>query len=233
MPNRRLLRDRLAHTLAQARREGWRVAVMFLDFDRLKNTNDRLGHAAGDEVLREMAKRPTVALRDSDTVARVGGDEFVIVLSHTPTAPELALIAGKLMAELSTLCNIGDRALRVTPSIGVSVFSDDGDDPRELLTYADAAMYHAKANGRRNVQFYAATMSAALQARLKLENDLHLALSHNELELYYQPRVEFSTTQVVGYEALLRCNHPQVGLIQPDVFIPIAEDCGLIMPIGE
>ena len=186
-----------------------------------------------DEVLREMARRLTAALRDSDTVARVGGDEFVIVLSQTQVGTDLALIAGKLMAELSAPCSIGERELRVTPSIGVSVFPDDGDDPNKLLSYADAAMYHAKANGRRNVQFYAATMSAVLQARLKLENDLHLAVSRNELELYYQPRIELTSARVVGYEALLRWNHPKDGLIQPDVFIPIAEDTGLIMPIGE
>ena len=233
LPNRRLLHDRLEHTLAQARRQDWRVAVMFLDFDRFKNINDTLGHAAGDEVLREMARRLTGALRGSDTVARVGGDEFVIVLSQTQVGADLALVAGKLMAELSAPCNIADRELRVTPSIGVSVFPDDGDDPNKLLSYADAAMYHAKANGRRNVQFYAATMSAVLQARLKLENDLHLAVTRNELELYYQPRIELTSARVVGYEALLRWNHPQDGLIQPDVFIPIAEDSGLIMPIGE
>ena len=233
LPNRRLLQDRLAQALAQARREGWQVAVMFLDLDRFKNINDTLGHAVGDEVLREMASRLTGALRDSDTVSRVGGDEFVVVLSHAEVETDIAPIAAKLMTELSEPCKIGDRELRVTPSIGVSVFPDDGDDPAKLLSYADAAMYHAKASGRRNVQFYAATMSAALQARLKLENDLHLAISRNELELYYQPRIDFGSGTVVGYEALLRWNHPQEGLILPGTFIPIAEDSGLIMSIGE
>ena len=233
LPNRRLLQDRLAHALAQARREGWQVAVMFLDLDRFKNVNDTLGHAAGDEVLREMASRLMGVLRDSDTVSRVGGDEFVVVLSHTQVETDLAPIAAKLMAELSAPCTVGDRELHVTPSIGVSVFPDDGDDPAKLLSYADAAMYHAKASGRRNVQFYAATMSAALQARLKLENDLHFAVLRNELELFYQPRIDFSSGTVIGYEALLRWNHPQDGLIAPGAFIPIAEDCGLIIPIGE
>ena len=233
LPNRRLLQDRLAQALAQARREGWQVAVMFLDLDRFKNINDTLGHAVGDDVLREMARRLTGTLRDSDTVSRVGGDEFVIVLSHAQIETDIAPIAAKLMAELSAPCKIGDRELRVTPSIGVSVFPDDGDDPAKLLSFADAAMYHAKASGRRNVQFYAATMSAALQARLKMENDLHLAVARNELELYYQPRVDFASRNVIGYEALLRWNHPQDGLIEPAAFIPIAEDSGLIMPIGE
>ncbi len=236
LPNRRLLQDRLAQSLAHARREGWQVAVMFLDLDRFKNINDTLGHAAGDDVLREMARRLTVTLRDSDTVSRVGGDEFVIVLPHAQghgQISEIAQIAAKLMAEMSVPCMVGDRELRVTPSIGVAVFPDDSDDPVKLLSFADAAMYHAKASGRRNVQFYAATMSAALQARLKLENDLHQAIAQNELELYYQPRIEFVSGKVVGYEALLRWNHPQEGLIGPSVFIPIAEDSGLIMPIGE
>ena len=233
LPNRRLLYDRLAHALAQARRERWQVAVIFLDLDRFKNINDTLGHAAGDDVLREMSRRLNGAVRDSDTVARVGGDEFVIVLSHTQVETDLVPIAAKLMAELSVPCNVGERELRVTPSIGVSVFPEDGDDPTKLLSYADAAMYHAKASGRRNVQFYAASMSAVLQARLKLENDLHLALPRNELELYYQPRIDFASGTVIGYEALLRWNHPEDGLIQPSTFIPIAEDSGLIIPIGE
>ena len=232
LPNRRLLQDRLAQSLAQARREGWQVAVMFLDLDRFKNINDTLGHAVGDEVLREMARRLTSTLRDSDTVSRVGGDEFVIVLPHAQVETDIAPIAAKLMAQLSEPCNVGDRELRVTPSIGVSVFPDDGDDPAKLLSFADAAMYHAKASGRHNVQFYAANMSAALQARLKLENDLHLAIPRNELELYYQPRIAFASGSVVAYEALLRWNHPQDGLILPGNFIPIAEESGLIKSMG-
>ena len=223
LPNRRLLQDRLAQSMAQARREGWQVAVMYLDLDRFKNINDTLGHAVGDDVLREMARRLTATLRDSDTVSRVGGDEFVIVLPHAQVETDIAPIAAKLMAQLSEPCKISDRELRVTPSIGVSVFPDDGDDPVKLLSYADAAMYHAKASGRRNVQFYAATMSAALQARLRLENDLHLAISRNELELYYQLRIEFGSGSVIGYEALLRWHHPEDGLIEPATFIPIAE----------
>ncbi|MEP7155945.1 MAG: EAL domain-containing protein [Betaproteobacteria bacterium] len=233
LPNRRLLQDRLTHALAQARREGWHLAVLFLDLDRFKNVNDTLGHAVGDEVLREMARRLVSVLRESDTVARVGGDEFVIVLSSAQVRTEIAPITAKLMEEMSQPCLIGDRELRMTPSIGVSVFPDDGDDPAKLLSFADAAMYQAKANGRRNVQFYAATMSAMLQARLELENDLHLALPRGELELYYQPRVDFATRKVMSYEALLRWNHPREGLIEPGAFIPIAEESGLIMSIGE
>ena len=233
LPNRRLLEDRLTQSLAQARREGWQVAVMFLDLDRFKSINDTLGHAVGDDILCEMAQRLKRVLRESDTVARVGGDEFVVVLLHAHVDVEIAPIAAKLMAELSAPCMVGERELRVTPSIGVSVFPVDGDDPARLLSYADAAMYHAKANGRRNVQFYAATMSASLQARLKLETDLHQAISRSEFELHYQPRIDFASGQINGYEALLRWHHPESGLIAPGVFIPIAEESGLILPIGE
>ncbi len=233
LPNRLLLQDRLVQSLTQAKREEWLVAVMFIDLDRFKTINDTLGHAAGDDILREMARRLRASLRDSDTVSRVGGDEFVIVLRHVQTVGDIPLTTSKLMAEMSAPVTIGGRELRVTPSIGVSVFPNDSEDPTKLLSYADAAMYHAKANGRRNVQFYAATMSATLQARLKLESDLHLALARHELELFYQPRVDFRSGKVVGYEALLRWHHAEDGLIAPATFIPIAEDSGLIMPIGE
>jgi diguanylate cyclase (GGDEF)-like protein/PAS domain S-box-containing protein len=233
LPNRLLLQDRLAQALAQAKREEWRVAVMFIDLDRFKNINDTLGHAAGDDILREMARRLRSSLRDSDTVSRVGGDEFVIVLRHVQAVADIPFTTGKLMAEMSAPVVIAGRELRVTPSIGVSVFPNDSEDPTKLLSYADAAMYHAKANGRRNVQFYAAAMSATLQARLKLESDLHQALARNELELHYQPRVDFRSGTVIGYEALLRWHHPEDGLVAPATFIPIAEDSGLIMPIGE
>ena len=233
LPNRRLLQDRLAQSISQARREGWQVAVMFVDLDRFKNVNDTLGHAVGDDVLREMAKRLISSLRESDTVSRVGGDEFVIVLPHTQVETDIAPIAANLMAQISEPCIVGDCELRVTPSIGVSIFPDDSEDPVKLLSFADAAMYHAKANGRRNVQFYTKAMSAVLQARLRLENDLQQAVGQHELELYYQPRIDFKSATVVGYEALLRWNHPVEGLIEPAVFIPIAEDSGLIIPIGE
>jgi len=233
LPNRLLLQDRLAQALAQAKREEWLVAVMFIDLDRFKNINDTLGHAAGDEILREMARRLRSSLRDSDTVSRVGGDEFVIVLRHVQAVADIPLTTGKLMAEMSAPVVMAGRELRVTPSIGVSVFPNDSEDPTKLLSYADAAMYHAKANGRRNVQFYAAAMSATLQARLKLESDLHQALARHELELHYQPRVDFLSGTVIGYEALLRWHHPEDGLVMPGTFIPIAEDSGLIMPIGE
>ncbi len=232
LPNRRLLQDRIEQAIAQARREEWRIAVLFIDLDRFKTINDTLGHGTGDEVLREMARRLKTMLRDTDTVARVGGDEFVIVLPNVRGAEEMAPTTAKLMKHLSEPCWIAGRELHVTPSIGVSFYPEDGDDPQKLLSHADSAMYHAKAMGRRNVQIYAATMSERLQRRLKLENDLHFAESRGELELYYQPRIDLATRRANGFEALLRWNHPQEGLIEPATFIPIAEESGLIVPIG-
>ncbi len=232
LPNRRLLNDRLVQSLAQAKREAWQLAVVFIDLDRFKNINDTLGHAVGDEVLREMARRLTGILRESDTVARVGGDEFVAVLSHAQPG-ELALVTAKMMNELSSPFVLADQELRVTASIGVATFPSDAEDPLRLLSQADAAMYHAKASGRRNVQMYAAAMSDIRQERLRLENDLHHALPRGQLELYYQPRIDLRNGSVASFEALIRWHHPVDGLIEPGMFIPIAEESGLIMPIGD
>ncbi len=233
LPNRRLLQDRLSHALALARRERTRVAVMFVDLDRFKVINDTLGHAGGDEVLQQMGTRLATALRDSDTVSRVGGDEFVMVLTHLQADTNIAPIAAKVFAELSAPCTAGGREMRITPSIGVSVYPDDGEDAIALLGFADAAMYHAKSLGGHTVQFYTAEMSAASQRRLRLEHDLDSAISNGELILYYQPRIDFLSGTVVGYEALLRWQHPEEGLIGPSVFVPIAEESGQIMTIGE
>jgi diguanylate cyclase (GGDEF)-like protein/PAS domain S-box-containing protein len=232
LPNRRLLNDRLVQSLAQAKRETWQLAVMFIDLDRFKNINDTLGHTVGDEVLREMSRRLTGILRESDTVARVGGDEFVVVLSHAQPG-DLALVTAKMMSELCSPVNCEGQELRITASIGVASYPGDAEDPLKLLSQADAAMYHAKSRGRRNVQFYAAAMNHTQQERLRLENDLHHALARGQLELYYQPRIDLRNGAVASFEALIRWHHPVDGLIEPGVFIPIAEDSGLIMPIGD
>jgi diguanylate cyclase (GGDEF)-like protein/PAS domain S-box-containing protein len=232
LPNRRLLLDRLALALAQARREGWSVALMVIDLDRFKTINDSLGHAAGDEVLREMARRLREGLRDSDTTARVGGDEFVVLLPHVPSPEAVPAMATKIMTELGEPWHIGGQELRVTSSIGISIFPSDGDDAHELLGHAAAAMHHAKETGRRSYQFYAANLGESARTRLRLENDLHHAQADGQLLLYLQPRIELAHGTVCGYEALLRWNHPLDGIIEPNQFIPIAEDNGLIVPIG-
>lgn len=232
LPNRRLLNDRLVQSLAQAKRESWQLAVMFIDLDRFKNINDTLGHSVGDEVLREIARRLTGILRESDTVARVGGDEFVVVLSHAQPG-DLTLVTAKMMSEVCSSVNVAGQELRITASIGVASYPADAEDPLKLLSQADAAMYHAKSRGRRNVQFYAAAMNHTQQERLRLENDLHHALARGQLELFYQPRIDLRNGAVASFEALIRWHHPMDGLIEPGVFIPIAEDSGLIMPIGD
>lgn len=231
LPNRRLLEDRLAQALAQARRENWRVALLYIDLDRFKNINDNLGHAAGDEVLRAAARRLQTALRETDTVARVGGDEFVAVISHS-TPADVDAICAKLMSELSEPIHCSGQDVRVSASIGVSTFPGDGDEPLSLLSHADAAMYHAKSAGRHSVCAYAPSMSDGALERLRLENDLHHALTRDQLELYYQPRIDLRSGAVAGFEALLRWHHPALGLIEPARFIPIAEESGLIVPIG-
>lgn len=233
LPNRRLLEDRLVLALAQARREGWLGAVMFIDLDRFKTINDSLGHAAGDEVLREMARRMNDTFRETDTASRIGGDEFVLLLSHVRALPDVHALAIKLMERLALPFSVGARELRITVSIGISIFPSDGDDAHQIMSHADAAMYHAKAGGRRKYQFYTSAMSEAVQTRLKLESDLHHALARGELALHYQPRIDLASRAVCGFEALLRWNHPQGGLIAPGAFIPIAEESGLIVPIGE
>ncbi len=232
LPNRRLLEDRLVQLLAQAQREEWSVAIIFIDLDRFKAINDSLGHAAGDEVLREMAKRLKDTLRNSDTVARLGGDEFVLLVSRIQSPAAVPAIATKLMAQLNLPCVAGGQTLNMTASIGISLFPGDGDDAQKLLSYADAAMYNAKSAGRSGYQLYNSSMSDAVYTRLKLESDLHQALERGELELHYQSRIDLATRAVCGYEGLLRWNHPQNGLLSPAAFIPIAENNGLIVPIG-
>jgi diguanylate cyclase (GGDEF)-like protein/PAS domain S-box-containing protein len=233
LPNRLALIDRLAQLLPEARRHGWNAAIMFLDLDRFKIINDTLGHQIGDELLREVAHRLTRVVRETDFVARLGGDEFVIILPDTHAPTDAALVAGKVIAALAVPIEVDGHELHTTPSIGISVFPSDGDDGDTILKNADTAMYHAKSEGRNNYQFYAADMNRATADRLDLERKLRHAIARNELSLNFQAQFAANGQRPTGVEALLRWEHPEDGLIAPARFIPIAEEAGLIIPIGE
>jgi diguanylate cyclase (GGDEF)-like protein/PAS domain S-box-containing protein len=233
LPNRRLLHDRLRQAIALAHRHKQRVAVMFLDLDRFKHNNDSLGHAAGDTLLQEVSQRIGAALREGDTVARLGGDEFVIVLPELEDANAAAVVAHKLTEVFAAPFVLGSAELRVTPSIGIAVYPDDGEDPETLTRNADTAMYHAKDMGRNNHQFFTEQMNVAAAKRFALESRLHRALDRGELLLHYQPRIAIDSGRACGFEALLRWQHPEQGMVSPATFIPVAEETGLIVPIGE
>ncbi len=230
LPNRYNLQGRLDQALATSRRDAGHLAVMFIDLDRFKNINDSLGHHVGDGLLQEVAKRLTANVRDSDVVARLGGDEFVVVLTGVEAAAA-GSVADKILVSLGLAYRIESHELHSTPSIGIAVFPDDGDNAETLMRNADNAMYHAKAAGRNNLQFFTAAMNQASRARHELEGGLHLALERKELELHYQPQVD-SQGRVVGAEALLRWHSPEHGSVSPLSFIPLAEETGLILAIG-
>jgi diguanylate cyclase (GGDEF)-like protein/PAS domain S-box-containing protein len=232
LPNRRLFGDRLAMAVAQAHRSRQRLAVLFLDLDRFKVINDSLGHGLGDRLLQEVAGRLQQALREGDTVARQGGDEFTLLLPAVHLALDVAKVAEKLLETLREPFRLEERELFVTASAGIALYPDDGADPETLIRNADTAMYRAKDQGRDTYQLYTAAMNATALERLALESSLRRALSQGELELHYQPLLELATGRVHGVEALLRWRHPERGLILPAEFVPLAELTGLILPIG-
>lgn len=232
LPNRALLNDRLEMAINTARRRREKVGILFIDLDRFKNINDSLGHSAGDQVLRQTAARLTSAVRNDDTVARLGGDEFVVLLSRVRDERSLAEVAIKLREELLKPYIVEDMPLHLSPSIGIAVYPEDGDTPSALIKNADAAMYLAKEKGRNNYQFYTPLLNARTLDRLKLEYDLRLALELGQFELHYQPQMNVKSNQVYGAEALVRWRHPERGLVPPNQFIPIAEEIGLIIPLG-
>ena len=233
LPNRNLFLDRLQQAIFEADRTEHLVAVLFLDLDRFKTINDSLGHTVGDQVLIQAAKRLNSVLRAGDTISRLGGDEFSIVLSDIHNVMDCTLIAEKLVDCMSKPLVIGDRELVVTVSIGITIYPFDNAEIQGLLKNADMAMYHAKEAGRNNFQFYSSSMADKASERMGLEMSLRRALNEGELVLHYQPILDMTSGEIVGVESLVRWMHPQRGLMGPDKFISIAEETGLIVPLGQ
>jgi len=233
LPNRAMLLDRLERSLALSPREGEGLGVMFVDLDRFKHINDTLGHEIGDALLQEVARRLTLCLRETDTVARSGGDEFVILLEHVKKLKTFVRVAEKITACLSAPMVLGGHHLHIGASIGIAAFPGDGADAVELMKHADAAMYAAKSAGRGTYRFFQRAMANEAEQHLKLEMSLRSAVSNGELELFYQPKVSLATNAVCGVEALLRWRHPVLGLVSPNNFIPLAEETGMIAALGD
>lgn len=232
LPNRVLLRDRLSQAIEAAHRQGRQLGVMFMDIDRFKNINDSLGHAVGDQMLQSVARRLLSSVRVSDTVSRQGGDEFVLLLPFIEGPEGAQLSAKKILTALAQPYDVGGHDLHITFSIGIAIYPADGGDAKVLLKHADIAMFYAKESGRNNYKFFAQEMIERAVERQSIEASLHLALKRNEFVLHYQPKIDLHSGAIVGVEALIRWQHPQRGLLLPGHFVSIAEDCGLILPIG-
>ncbi len=232
LPNRSSFSLILNPGIARARRDGKKLAVLFIDVDRFKNINDTLGHHAGDTLLREIGSRLRHCVRQADTIARLGGDEFVVLLQDISEPEDVAKVAHKILLEIAGSLDILGQEIRVTASIGISIYPQDGQDEQTLMKNADIAMYHAKQEGKNNFQFHSVQMDTHTLARLALEANLRHALDRNELQLYYQAKINLGTSRMTGMEALLRWRHPDLGMVPPAQFIPIAEELGLIESIG-
>ncbi|TFW10283.1 EAL domain-containing protein [Oxalobacteraceae bacterium OM1] len=233
LANRNLLGDRITQAMAQARRSGTMLALLFLDLDRFKGVNDSFGHALGDALLLEVSSRLAHAVREGDTVARQGGDEFIILLTGVQRPQDVTAVAYKIFDTFSQPFHIGNHELFVSTSIGATLYPTDGDDMQTLLRNADTAMYRAKEERGNAFQFYSREMSIRALERAELESALRRALERDEFELFYQPKVATSSGRIIGAEALIRWNHPEMGLVSPTRFIPMAEEIGLIVPIGD
>ena len=232
LANRTLLHDRIAQSIAFARRSNRAVAVMLLDLDHFKHVNDAFGHSAGDDLLKEVANRLRTCVRESDTVARLGGDEFVIVLADLTQADDVDGIAAKITESLAEPVRIGEREAYVGASIGISLYPRDGEHGETLLRNADIAMYRVKEHGRNSVRLFSPDMATMAVERIDMEGALRRAIERKELLLHYQPKIDLATRRIIGAEALVRWQHPQLGLVHPNEFIPLAEDTGLVVPLG-
>ncbi|MGB5064412.1 MAG: EAL domain-containing protein [Candidatus Competibacter sp.] len=233
LPNRLLLNERLKQAIKRAERHATHLAVFFFDLDYFKHINDSLGHPAGDRLLKGVAERLSGSLRREDTVARIGGDEFVLLLEDVGEPDKAAVAAQKLMVSLSAPFYLEDRQIAISASVGIALYPQDGTDPATLLRNADAAMYRAKEEGRNACRFYTEELTRNAFERVLLENDLRQAIARGELLLLYQPQIDLQSGQFIGVEALIRWQHPQFGMVSPIKFIPLAEECGLIHPIGD
>jgi len=233
LANRNLLNDRIEQAIAWAKRNGHVIGVMLLDLDHFKLINDASGHSAGDALLKEVARRLTACVRETDTVARLGGDEFVIILTDLPQPGDIDRIAEKILSTLSRPTEVVGRDVFVTASIGVSLYPRDGDHGEILLRYADMAMYRVKEHGRNSVRQFVPEMGSSAISRLDMEAAMRRGLERGEFVLHYQPKIDLTTLRIVGAEALVRWQHPQIGLVHPIEFIRLAEETGLILPLGE
>ena len=232
LANRSLLNDRLQQAIVAASVHGTRLAVVFVDLDRFKYINDSLGHHVGDELLRAMAERLKASVREGDTVARLGGDEFVLLINGQGDPESIAVMLERMLSDISQPWTISQGDFNVTCSMGVALYPDDGESAQALLKHADSAMYRAKDKGRNNFQFFTAELNALITERLELENKLRRALERDQFTLHYQPRVDMHSRRIVGAEALLRWNPTDHAPVPPARFIPVAEEIGLIVPIG-
>ena len=233
LPNRLLLDARLNHAIDRAKRENLQVAVMFIDLDHFKTVNDSLGHDVGDKLLISVSNRLTNCVREDDTVARLGGDEFIIIIEQVHDIGNLDLLLKKIMNVTSETISIDEHEISISASIGISIYPDDGNNTEQLMRNADSAMYHVKDNGRHKYHFYTKELTTTAYNRVILETDLKRAIKNGQMVVHYQPQVSLSTKEIIGVEALVRWQHPELGLLPPNQFLYIAEQTGLISDIGE